>query len=505
MRRKLSWSLTACLLGLALPTSAAPLRYAEDQAPGIVNPLFTTTMVEARVSELLFDGLYTDDKDLATQAAIVKSAEVEADGKSMIISLRQDVFWHDGTAIQADDVVFSIQAMKNPKTLSTEAGRVEWIESAEALDENTVRLQFNEVQHHPQDRLYFKILPKAQFENTEISRTHPFRTRPIGTGPYRLKSYNDDNSITFASNPDYRNPANISELVLREVADKNYQAKLIQYESLEALVRVMPQDLAELSSSRKIELYPYQTNSWWFLGFNQTKAPFDDPRVRQALSQMVDVENLMAPIGTGEILSGPYVKSSPFYNHDVSPWSHDPYAASSLLEEAGFVNEGGQWMRNGKALSFTVTFHQNLETSQKVVINLQSQLRARGVEVVTEALDEAEWKARVWRGRDFDTILSQWSFDRNEDVYAQFHSKGERNFSGYANPKVDELLDKARIAADPYDKKNALREVHQIVRDDAPMIFLWTLDSYAALSTRVKRVLIHPFYFFTYVGEWQMK
>jgi peptide/nickel transport system substrate-binding protein len=220
---------------------------------------------------------------------------------------------------------------------------------------------------------------------------------------------------------------------------------------------------------------------------------------------MVDVENLMAPIGTGEILSGPYVKSSPFYNHDVSAWSHDPYGASSLLEEAGFVNEGGMWTRNGKPLSFTVTFHQNLETSQKVVINLQSQLRSRGVEVITEALDEAEWKARVWRGRDFDTILSQWSFDRNEDVYAQFHSKGERNFSGYSNSKVDELLDKARSAADPYDKKNALREVHQIVHDDAPMIFLWTLDSYAALSTRVKRVLIHPFYFFTYVGEWQMK
>lgn len=505
MRRKLTWSLTACLLGLALPSEAAPLRYAEDQAPGIVNPLFTTTMVEARVSELLFDGLYTDDQDLATQKALVKSAEVEPDGMGMIITLRDDISWHDGTSIVADDVVFSIEAMQNPKTLSTEAGRVEWIKAAEALDENTVHLRFSEVQHHPQDRLNFKILPKAQFDGTQISRTHPFRTRPLGTGPYRLQSYNDDNSITFAANPNYRQTTGVSELILREVADKSYQAKLIQYESLEALVRVMPQDLAELSSSRKIELYPYQTNSWWFLGFNQTKAPFDDPRVRQALSQMVDVENLMAPIGTGEILSGPYVKSSPFYNHSVAPWSHDPYAASSLLEEAGFVKEGGVWSRNGAPLKFTVTFHQNLETSQKVVINLQSQLRAEGVELVTEALDEAEWKARVWRGRDFDSILSQWSFDRNEDVYAQFHSKGERNFSGYSNSTVDELLDKARSAADPYDKKSALRAVHQIVRNDAPMVFLWTLDSYAALSTQVKRVLIHPFYFFTYVGEWQME
>ena len=506
MRRILRWSITAAVLGTALPTVANPLRYAEDQAPGIINPLFTTTMVEARVNELLFDGLYTDNQDLATTPAVIETAQVDEDGMGMILTLRSDVFWHDGTPIQADDVVFSIDAMQNEATLSTEAGRVEWIKEAVALDERNIRLEFSAPTFHPQDKLFFKLLPKSQFTSTTVSRTHPFRTQPIGTGPYRLDSYNDDNSVTFRANQDYRNGVGISELVLREVADKSYQAKLIQYESLEALVRVMPQDLAELSKSRKIELYPYQTNSWWFMGFNQQKAPFDDPRVRQALSQLVDVENLLAPIGTGEILSGPYVKSSPFYNHDVAPWSNDAYSASSLLEEAGFVRgEDGMWAREGEPLSFTLTFHQNLETSQKVVINLQSQLRREGVEVLTEALDEAEWKARIWRQRDFDTILSQWSFDRNEDVYAQFHSRGERNFSGYANERVDELLDQARAASDPYDKKAALRQVHALVREDAPMIFLWTLDSYAALSTQIRNVLIHPFYFFTYVGEWQMQ
>ena len=175
MRRFLRWSLTAVFCGAALPTVANPLRYAEDQAPGIVNPLFTTTMVEARVNELLFDGLFTDDQDLATQAALVESIEVDEDGLGMMLRLRQDVFWHDGTAIQADDVVFSIQAMQNPRTLSTEAGRVEWIKSAEALDENTVRLEFEGPEFHPQDKLFFKIVPKL----CSVASFHRLRTAQV--------------------------------------------------------------------------------------------------------------------------------------------------------------------------------------------------------------------------------------------------------------------------------------------------------------------------------------
>ncbi len=499
------WTLTVAAVGIALPAIATTLRYAEDQAPGIVNPVFTTTMTEARVNELLFEGLYTDNEDLMTTPDLASSIEVAEDAMSAVVTLRRDVVWHDGTGFTAADVVFTINAMQNPETLSTEVGRVEWIEEAEALGDYSVELTFSSPQPSPQDKLNFKILPHSHFNGDAMSRGDSFRTNPIGTGPYRLVQFNDDNSVTFEVFDDYRENIGIDELILREVSDKSYQARLLLYESLEALVRVLPSDLALLQNSRQVELYPYQTNSWWFLGFDETEPPFDDIRVRQAVSQLVDVENLLAPIGTGEILSGPYVKSSPFYNHEVEPWTRNEREARVLLEDAGFTQEGGSWERDGEPLSFTITAHQGLETAQMVVINLQSQLRSKGIDVQTEFLDEAEWKVRVWRERDFDSMLSQWSFDRNEDVYSQLHSDGERNFGGYSNDRVDELLDIARNATDPFDKRHALRLVHELVRADAPMLFLWTLDSYAALSRNTRNVLIHPFYFFTYVGNWRMR
>ena len=497
--------LLACLALAALPAQGQGLRYAEDQAPGIVNPVFTTTMPEARLNELIFEGLYTDNQNLASVPCLAESSELSVDRTELTVQLRSDVTWHDGTPFTAADVVFTIDAMKNKGTLSTEKGRVSWIQHAEALDDHTVLLRFERAEARPEDKLLFKVLPAHKFDSTALKRTDAFRNEPVGTGPYRFARYNDDNSISLESHANHRDAVSIHELVMREVSDKNYQAKLLLYESLEALVRVLPRDLAVLQNNRKVELYPYQTNSWWYLGFNLDRDPWKEPAVRQAVAHLVDVEALLAPIGTGDTLTGPYVKSSPYYNHDVPAWDYNGSRAASLLESAGYAQESGQWSRDGQPLTLNITAHQTLESSQEVVINLQSQLQSAGLDVQVEFLDEAAWKARIWRERDYDLVLSQWTFDRNEDIRDQFHSDGARNFTGYQNENVDELLDKARDTTDPHEKKAALRDVHRLVRNDTPMVFLWTLDSYAALSTRVSSVVIHPFYFFTFVHDWRME
>lgn len=494
-------ALALALLGL--PALAGPLRYAEDRAPSIVNPLFATSMPEARIDELLFEGLFTDDLELRSIGRLAESSTVAPDLKSMTIKLRRDVKWHDGEPFDADDVVFSIAAYRDPTTASSEAGRVSWIAGAVAQDPYTVVLTFQKPEYAPQDKLHFKILPAHRFKSAAVKRTDPFRTQPIGTGPFKLASFNDDNSITLAAHDQHWKKPGLAEVVMREVSDKNYQSKLLLYESLEALVRVLPRDLATLQNDRKVELYPYQTNSWWYFGFNLKAKGLQDPAVRGALAKLVDVDGLLAPIGTGDRISGPFVPSSPFYNHDVPPVKHDPEGAADLLAGAGYTFNGRTWVgRDGKDLKLRLVAPANLETAQDVVINVQSQLQSRGITVEPTFLGPAEWKESVWRDRGFDLVLSQWSFDRNEDVYEQFHSRGTRNFTGYADAAVDKLLDEARVATDPQQKKSLLRQVHAEVASDHPMIFLWTLDSYAAMSTRVKNVVIHPFYFFTWASDW---
>lgn len=502
LRRRLL--LPALALASLAGVGAMPFRYAEDQAPAIVNPLFTTSMSETRVNELLFEGLFTDDKELRTVPQLAESAELATDRLSMRIRLRDDVTWHDGRQFTASDVIFTVKALQDKGTLSTESGRVAWIKDAVAEDDHTVRLVFVRPEANPEEKLYFKILPEHIFAGTAIKRSDPFRTHPVGTGPYRFVKYGDDNSISMARYDQHRAPASLPEMVMREVSDKNYQAKLLLYESVEALVRVLPRDLATLQNNRKVTLYPYQTNSWWYLGFNMKRAPFDDLAVRTAISDLVDPQSLLDPVGTGELVTGPFVPSSPFYNHDVPAYKADPEAAKAALAADGWTQDaGGIWTKGGKPLSLRITAYRSLETAQEVVINLQSRLQSAGIKAEVDFLDDAAWKAQIWRDHNFDVILSQWTFDRNEDVREQLHSQGSRNFMGYANPTVDALLDRARDAVDPQDKKTTLREVHRVVHDDAPMVFLWTLDSYSAMTSKVKGVTVHPFYFFTWVKDWR--
>jgi peptide/nickel transport system substrate-binding protein len=482
---------------------AASLRYAEDQGPGIVHPAYATTMSEARLNELLFESLVTDDRDLATTGQLASGWTVAADRMSMEIKVRPDARWHDGRPVTAGDVAFTVEALRAEASLSPEAGRVAWIDRVEVTDELTAVLHFVAPEAAPEDKLRFKILPRHRFAGTTLSRTDDFRRDPVGSGPYELKRFNDDGSVTLArsAHPD---PAPIEELVLREVSDRSYQAKMLLYESLEALVRVLPRDLAMLQAEPGVSLYPYQTNSWWYVGFDQTEPPFDDPVVRRAISQMVDVDKLLAPIGTGETITGPYVPSSPFYNHDVPAWRSDAAAASALLEGAGWSRESGMWMKDGQPLSFKLTAHRSQESAQEVVVNLQSQLRGAGVQVEVEFLDAAAWRGRIWRERDFDAVLSQWTFDRSEDVREQLHSEGTRNFLGYRSERTDALLAEAAATTEPQVRKRALRDLHAVVHEDAPMVFLWTLDSYSAVRDDVQGVAVHPFYFFTWIRDWRM-
>lgn len=491
-------------LSVATAASAAPFRYIEDRAPAIVDPIFTTTMGEARLNELVFDGLYTDDRNLKSTPLLAKQVTLAPDRLSATLTLRSDVRWHDGQPFTADDVVFTIEAMKNPGTLSPEGARVAWITSAKAVGAHSVQLTFDRPQPSPADRLYFKILPAHLFQGTAVQRNDAFHTRPIGTGPYRLERFETDHSITLSgAEGSSRPPESIREIVMREVSDKSYQAKLILYESVEALVRVLPRDLAILQADRNIELYPYQTNSWWYVGFNQTKGPWGDARVREAISLLIDSRALLSPVGTGEPVSGPYVPSSPYYNHDIPVRAQDPSRAAKLLEEAGYARTNGIWTKGGQPLTIRLVSPKGLESAQEVAINLQSMLQGAGLQVDNPRfVDEAEWKRRVWRERDYELVLSQWSFDRTEDIRQQFHSTGTRNFGSYANPEVDRLLDEARDTLDPTAKKTALREVHRLVAADTPMVFLWTLDSYSAVRSNVRNVAIHPFYFFTWIGGW---
>lgn len=483
---------------------AGPFRYAEDRAPLVVNPLFTTTMAEARLDELVFEGLFSEDRELRVVPRLASQLRVDGDQRGATVEIAAGRTWHDGRPVTAEDVVFTIAAAQHPETRATLAGRVAFIAEARALDRSTVRLRFTAPVSDPAARLTFPILPRHGFSGPAVARDSAFHRHPVGTGPFELRRFEDDGSISLVRSSADPRPAALTEIALREVSDRAYQARLLLYEGLECLVRVLPRDLALLQAQRNVVLYPYQTNAWWYLGFNLKDARFGDPRVREALALALDVDALLAPIGTGRRVSGPFVPASPWYNHEVPLDRPDAARVASLLTEAGYTRGPGGWARDGAPLRVRILTHRNLEAAQEVLVQIQAQLRAQGVAAELDFADEAGWRARVGAGQ-FELVLSQWSFDRHEDIREQFHSRGSRNPLGYADPEVDRLLDAARDSTDAQERRRTLQAAHREIAADRPMVFLWTLDSYAAFRSTVKNVAVHPFAFFTWVRDWTVQ
>ena len=166
--------------------------------------------------------------------------------------------WHDGNLVICRRRGFHCSGPAGPSTLSAESGKGSLDTKTESIDRRTVKLLFREPQMTPQEKLTFKILPSHRFTQTAIRGTAiPFAPARLGQVHFQVVRFNDDNSVALQRYDGYPGiRAGLPSIAMREVTDRAIQARLLHYQSLEALVRVLPRDLAQLQNNRDVELYP---------------------------------------------------------------------------------------------------------------------------------------------------------------------------------------------------------------------------------------------------------
>jgi len=495
-----------CLL-LPATVAAQAFEYAEDELPFTLNPLHESSMAETRIGELLFEPLWGLGYDGAPEPRLADAYELSPDKKSMTVFLREGLKWSDGTPITAADVEFTVAAYLNPKSDSPDRSRVAFIKKAKAEGESTIKLIFHDPEPEPLQKLSFKILPKHRFESTAVPRKDPFWFKPTSSGPLMVESQ-DLGTWSLQLNPEAFRKPNIDRVKVREMPDKNQQVSSLGYGYIAAMISVPGQYLAEIERNRHADLVPYQSKSWWYLGMNGKHALLKNVAVRNAVGKALDLDEALALIGEGDRISGPFVPSSKFYNHadSVPLLTPDAMESASLMEGQGLTFEDGTWMHKGEPVRLRLFYRAGLgEQGQTVALNLQSQLRRAGFDAADPvAMDKSVWNDKVFAQRDFDLVLDSWSFDKNENVYDLFHSKGAQNFIAYSNRDVDSLLDKAIAETDPAAKVAYLREVHRQLAIDQPYVFLWSLRSYTALRREVESAWVSPFYYFSQFADWKL-
>ena len=502
-----------CLIFLGMyqftEAEAQVFRYPEDTRPSSLLPFFADDMSSVRMTELIFEGLVFQNRRGDVEGALASSWKIDPGNRGIRFALRQGVKWHDGREFTAADVVFTVNAAKNPKTVFNGKGVYGFITDVRAEGKYAVYFGFNRPLSEPAKRFLFKIIPKHKFKGTAIKRQDRFSRRPVGTGPYKVSRFGS-RMAELKTNGDYRDPARIPRVVMQHTPDKSAQVNLLQYSGgkagVQAVIFLPPKNIPLFENSDSVVLEPYHTVSWWYMGYNHKNPALAIREVRDAIALAVDREELLeANLGRGDILSGPFTESSPFYNFEVELRNQDLGRANQLLETAGFKMRGGYRSKGRMKLEFDFVLDKELAEQQALFLGMQAQLKKIGVKLMPRYVDHAAYREQVFKRRKYDLTINIWSFEEVEDVYDLFHSKGAINFINYSNPEVDAILDKSKAAKDHKEYKALMMKLHGILNRELPYLFLWSLDIYSGISKRVRNIFIAPYYYFTSFKEWELR
>ncbi len=506
------------MTGLTLATlgTGATLAYFEESIPNSLNPLYATTMADKRATELIFDRLWFHDAITnELRSRVVQKYQVAEAGRAVEVTLKNGVRWHNGQALTSKDLCFTVKAMLDSRTPSPEAHHYrQFIAACDTRGPQTALIRFKRVLPNPRERLRFPILPASEFSSTAISPDLQFSARPIGTGPFNGKR--GLRMVTFDAFANAHHQPKLGQLQLQEGGDPLVQTKTLINNNVQGIVVVPPPQRPDLSASDDVSMKSYDLRSWWYVAVNTNKPALNDVKVRQALNHVLNRTELRQySIGVKpgeknspcEFISGPFVRSSPYYNASVpvQPVSNLS-KAEALLKSAGLQKVGGRWHADGQPITLRVGMFTNLDNEAPDLLSqVANQLGAAGFDRLTSKISADEWDNSVMAGNsDFDLVIGKWSFGLVEEVNELFQSTGNQNMFRYTNERVDSVLKEYEDAVTDTEQRDAYHKLHKMLSIELPYLFLWKLDTKSAWRTEVRGNIVAPYYYFTEIDSWSI-
>jgi ABC-type transport system substrate-binding protein len=468
---------------LAERDAATAYRRPLGNDPATLDPARIKDIYSRAVSQQIFDGLVQFDRTLGIIPALAEFWKASRDGLTWTFVLRKGVKFHHGRDVTADDVVFSLTRLLDPRIASGaadlflsitgaqefRAGRANRVAGLEALDHHTVRVSLNAALTPFVSALavgHAKIVPRDLVERDG----ERFGSRPVGTGPFRFVRWERGREIVLTANPDHFEGApRLSRVVFRifpgNEADVMYQE--FERGALEdAPVPTRNYSQAITAKSHVYVKRPMISIRWY--GLNTRLKPLDDRRVRQALMHAIDRVTLLQNVYSGryEIARGVLPPGTQGFNPRLASPAYDPVRARELLAEAGYP--GGRGLPHIQIWS-SVKRHEIVRQHDEV----RKYWAAIGVRTdIDYVTDWPTFANRLDEGT-LPVFLHGWYADVPDPdnfLFKLFQSRSPQNFFRYANPIVDDLLAQARIERDVLPRIELYRKAEELIVADVPVI-----------------------------------
>ncbi|HEX8846529.1 MAG TPA: ABC transporter substrate-binding protein [Pyrinomonadaceae bacterium] len=492
-------ALVALALLLALSTSCRNRQGAALTAGGTLNiglsdkilvlDTLTATAVDTgseRIRQLLFNSLIRKNQNFEYVGELASNIETSPDGLSVTFTLRDGVTFHDGKALTSADAKYTLDtllASSSAKAASffegTGQSRQPFITGIEAPDARTLVIRLR----RPWIQLFVNLVPIGIIPSGSIATQ---KDRPVGSGPFKFVSFDStQQAVDLEAYPNYWEGApQIKSLHIRVLNDASpMQAELLSggVQLAPNPTNLTPDTFKAFEGNSNLKVSQFNGANVAYIGFNTTKAPLNDARVRQAIAYAIDRETIIRNLLSGQArLAHSILPEESWAYSPGQKYSFDPERAKKLLDEAGLRDPDGDGPQMRLPQPIILKISTSAATRQYSDI-IRDYLKRVGIPLEIETFENAtitdmqvkgdyQMISRIFIGGNHDPVFLK-------DLFATsgIPTEGRTGFNRtrYSNPDLDPVLEEAANTADREEARALYARAQEVVSRDVPVLPLW--------------------------------
>ncbi|MEO8399604.1 MAG: ABC transporter substrate-binding protein [Ignavibacteriaceae bacterium] len=513
-----------------------------------LNPLFTFTLDEGQISELLYLSLVKHDWDdekgnLKVSPMLAEKWEWSDDSLSIIFNLRNNINWRDGKTITAEDVVFSFDLYSDPNIQSRLYGYFEkfYLEkdlhinlkkTFEIIGPKTVKINFVKGSAPTLFDVDVPIIPKHIFEKLDRKNliTLEKGIDSVTSGPFYLERWDKNQAIILRKNEksflynSTENRQNISELIFKVVPDYNSRLTQLKKGEIDLMEDVNPGDVDEIGSNENINISSVKGRNYDYVAWNninpkifeeknlvKSNELFGFANIRKALTYSINRKEILSEFlnnkGSIAVSPVPDIFKNAF-NDSIENYNYDPQKAKQILEQEGWkdIDKDGILEKGGKKFSFTIYYPSGNPLRDFAAAIIKNNLKAVGIEANTSSVEPGVFFEKAF-SRKYDAWMAGWSIAIPLDLKPFWFSdlkETPNNLAGYQGKKMDEILLKLDSKITEEEKNKLYKKAQEIIHNDEPVTFLYWIDNIVAYNKRINDITISPLGAVQKCWEWKV-
>jgi peptide/nickel transport system substrate-binding protein len=453
------------------PVSGGTLTIVLSAEPPGLDPTTSPAATIKRVVHYnLLESLVKVDRNGKVVSSLAKSYSISKDGREYTFNLHPGIKFHDGKPCTAQDVKFSLERILDPKTAAPYRMYYEGIESIQVVDAQTVKFKTKKY-----DSNFLFNLARGDAVIVPRDAVDKLKSAPVGTGPFKLAEWRRGDSVVMVRNPDYyrKGIPYLDKVIFKFIPDPSAQLAALRAGDVDVIAYdLSPENVPALEKDPRFKVLKGHTTTDVILAMNNSRKPFQDPKVRQAITQAIDRKAVIqgAVSGYGTPIGSHMDPTNPYYADLSGLYPYNPEKARQLLAEAGYPNGFEAVLKLPEPYAYA-------RRSGEVIAD---QLSRVGIKLTLEVIQMGQWVDRVFKNADYDLTVMGHAEPFDIEIYSR-----PGYYFRYNNPKFLELLKKAEEEMNEQARKKIYEQAQRMLADDFVNVYLFVYPALPAMKKEV--------------------